>query len=84
METYEVIILCAVNLISFVIGAKIGQRSVNGREITFNPIKAIKNDIKDNKINKQEELRKRKIETMLDNIENYDGTGLGQKEIPKD
>ena len=48
MENYEVIILCAINLISFIVGAKIGQGSIKGREITFNPIKAIKNDLKEN------------------------------------
>lgn len=84
MENYEVIILCAINLISFIVGAKIGQGSIKDREITFNPIKAIKNDLKENKINKKEDLRRRKIETALENIENYNGTGLGQKEIPKD
>ena len=59
---------------------------VNGdkADITFNPVKAIKNDLKENKINKKEDLRRRKIETALENIENYNGTGLGQKEIPKD
>ena len=84
MENYEVIILCAINLISFAVGAKIGKCSIKGREITFNPVKAIKNDLKENKINKKEDLRRRKIETALENIENYNGTGLGQKEIPKD
>ncbi|MDD7755314.1 MAG: hypothetical protein PUJ51_12540 [Clostridiales bacterium] len=84
MENYEVIILCVINLISFAVGAKIGQGSIRGREITFNPVKAIKNDLKENKINKKEDLRRRKIETALENIENYNGTGLGQKEIPKD
>lgn len=84
MENYEVIMLCAINLISFAVGAKIGQGIIKGREITFNPVKAIKNDLKENKINKKEDLRRRKIETTLENIENYNGTGLGQKEIPKD
>ena len=84
MENYEVIILCAINLISFAVVAKIGHGRIRGREITFNPVKAIKNDLKENKINKKEDLRRRKIETALENIENYNGTGLGQKEIPKD
>ena len=84
MENYEVIILCAINLISFAVGAKIGQGSIRGREITFNPVKAIKNDLKENKINKKEDLRRRKIETALENKEKNNGTALAQKEIPKD
>ena len=84
MTVYEVIILCAFNLLSFIIGAKIGQVSIKGRDIKINPIKAIKEDIRENKIAKEDNLRKRKIDTMLQNIDKYDGTSLGQKEIPRD
>lgn len=84
MALYEVIILCAFNLISFIVGAKIGQSSVKGKDITLNPVKAIKQDIKENKINKEYDLKKKQIDTMLQNIDKYDGTGIGQKEIPKD
>ena len=39
----ETIILCLINLVSFVVGAKIGMDISNKKEITLNPIKAIKN-----------------------------------------
>lgn len=84
MNTTSVLLLCLFNLFSFVIGALIGQRSTKGKEIIINPIKAIKEDIRENKNNKQELLRKKQIETMLENIEKYDGSGIGQKQIPKD
>lgn len=84
MELYETLILCAFNLLSFVIGAKIGQASVKGRDIRINPVKAIKEDIRESKIAKEDNLKKRQIDTMLQNIDKYDGTSLGQKEIPKD
>lgn len=84
MTVYEVIILCAFNLLSFIIGAKIGQVSIKGRDIKINPIKAIKEDIRENKIAKADNLKKRQIDVMLQNIDKYDGTSLGQKEIPRD
>ena len=84
MDSIQMIIICVFNLLFFVVGAKIGQASARGREIRINPVKAIKEEIRDSKAAKEESLRKRKIDTMLQNIDSYDGTGLGQKQIPKD
>ena len=84
MKTIDLIIICGFNLFSFVMGAKIGQMIVKGKEIKVNPVNIIKDEIKENKMNKEESLRKRKFNTMWDNIEKYDGTGLGQKQIPRE
>lgn len=84
MNVLEVLCLCAFNLLSFVIGAKIGQLSAKNKDISLNPVKTIKEEIKESKITRKEDLKKRQIDTMLDNIDNYNGTGLGQKQIPKD
>lgn len=83
MQVYEVIILCAFNLISFIVGAKIGQSSAKGKDIKINPVKAIKDDIKETKVAKADSLKRKQIDTMLQNIDKYDGTGIGQTEIPK-
>lgn len=84
MGTLEVMLLMAFNMFSILIGIVLGQKLSKGREIKLNPVKAIKEEIKENKVAKEENLRKRKIDTMLQNIDSYDGTGLGQKQIPKD
>lgn len=84
METLDVIILCGINLLSFILGAKIGQESIRGKEIKVNPIKVIKDEIRESKTVKEDNLRKRQLETMLHNIDSYDGTGIGQKIIPKE
>lgn len=84
MTTIEVLLLCGFNLLSLIIGVIIGQKSTKGREITLNPVKAIKTEIKSNRETKEQELKKKKIDTMLKNIDNYDGSGLGQNEIPRD
>lgn len=75
----DVIILCFINLLSFVIGAKIGQ----GKNITLNPIKAVKESITEKKEKKIADLKDRQLKTTLENIDNYDGSGFGQKEIPR-
>ena len=84
MNTMEVLCLLAFNLFSILVGVIIGQKLSKGREIKLNPVKAIKEEIKDSKVSREENLRKRKIDTMLQNIDSYDGTGLGQKQIPRD
>ena len=84
MDAIQMVTLCAFNLLFFIVGAKIGQASAKGREIRINPVRAIKEEIKEVKAEKKESLRKRKVDTMLQNIDMYDGTGLGQKQIPKD
>ena len=83
MGTLEVMLLMAFNMFSILIGIVLGQKLSKGREIKLNPVKAIKEEIKESKVSKEENLRKRKIDTMLQNIDSYDGTGLGQKQIPK-
>ncbi|MCQ2087688.1 MAG: hypothetical protein MJZ37_06440 [Bacilli bacterium] len=71
-------LVCLTNVICFIIGAKVGQRATNNEPITFpNPVKAVE-EYRDNK--EQREFQEQ-INTMLENINNYDGTGLGQKDI---
>lgn len=81
MEGY---IYCGMCILSFVIGAMVGQRAQKGKDITINPVKVIKEEIKDSKEKKQEDLKIRQFNTMLKNIDNYDGSGMGQSEIPKE
>ena len=81
MEGY---IYCALCIISFVIGAIVGQSSRKGRDIVINPIKAIKESKNESRQKKEEDLRVKQFNTMLSNIDNYDGSGLGQTEIPKE
>lgn len=83
METIIIVavtgILC---IFSFIVGAKIGQTVSNKEEVklpSMNPVKII-NDIKENREAKKEIER---IKIIAENIDNYDGTGIGQKDVPK-
>lgn len=82
----ETIILCAIFgafiMYAFIKGIQIDQKiSNNGTVEIMNPIKIIKEHRTMSKANKDSEKEMKEIETMLENIDNYDGTGLGQKEI---
>ena len=82
MSLTDVIILMGFNLLSFVIGAKIGLNVSRKKDITLNPVKMVSDSIETHKEKKVANLEERKLKTMLENIDNYDGTGFGQKNIP--
>lgn len=62
----------------------VGVLSSLGRKINLNPIenykeyKEIKEQIRIN------DLEQRQVATMIENIDNYDGTSTGQKDIPNE
>ena len=68
------------NIACFVIGAAVGQKVVKGESIetpSVSPMKAYR----DRKAQKEAEAEKSKIDTILRNIDIYDGTGYGQEEV---
>lgn len=80
MQTIEVLCLCAFNVLSFVIGAKIGQKKSKGEEIKtpkINPMEIYREKKEKEEANKELE----KLDKVLRNIERYDGTEAGQEDI---
>ena len=47
----------------------------------FKPIKFMEKAKKPKKPSKEQVERQRKYDTIMDNLEAYDGTGIGQKEV---
>lgn len=76
----DIIIFGLFLLLAFYLGTKQNKNKTS----TINPVKVIKDKINETKENKEKELKSKQLETMLTNIDNYDGTGLGQKRIPKE
>ena len=81
METIILVVLMGgMNLLAFLIGARTAQKVDKGEEIklpSINPMETYKEHREKVEANKEQE----RFNTMLDNINNYDGTGLGQKDI---
>ena len=64
----------------FLIGAKVGQKVSKGEAIemhSVNPIKAVK----EHKEHKEAEMEQNKLDTIMRNIERYDGTSRGQEDV---
>lgn len=81
MEFWELVIIVILNILSFTIGARIGQKIVKGQEVKIipSPIQVI-NELKEEK-NQAKEQERNKV--IAENIDNYDGTSIGQKDVPK-
>lgn len=84
MTIYEVVTLELINILCMVIGVRIGQKVAKKQDVVINPIASIKKEIKEEKETKKQELKQRQVDAMLYNIDNYDGSGLGQRDIPKE
>lgn len=81
MEALTFAVMCLSNIACTIIGAKIGQQTAKGEEIelpSVNPVEAYKK----HEAKREAEAEQSKKDTILANIEAYDGTPYGQKDIP--
>ena len=81
MEVLLLLVMGAVNILCFIIGAKVGQAVVKGEKVempTVNPLTLYR----EHKDKREAEREQDKIEAVMRNIESYDGTGRGQEDIP--
>lgn len=80
MEVLLLAVMGITNIMCFLIGAKVGQAVTNGKEVELpNPVKAIK----EHQEHKKARIEQEKADVILQNIESYNGTSAGQKEVPR-
>ena len=81
MEAIGILTVCTLlNVVCFLIGAKVGQKVDKGEDIelpSVNPMKTYR----DAQERKQAEREADKLDRILQNIEAYDGTSIGQKDV---
>ena len=66
----------------FIIGAQVGQKASKGEKVempNLNPFKAYRNM----ESKKSVERKQAQIDVIMQNIETYNGTSKGQKDVPK-
>jgi hypothetical protein len=79
MEILFAVVLTASNILCFLVGAKTGQKVSKGEEIKLpNPAETYR------ETQEMREAKKKQAEfdTILRNIDNYDGTPYGQEDVP--
>ncbi len=81
METAILILLIGtLNIVCFFIGAKVGQKAAKGEPIetpSFHPVRAYREE----QSKKEAEREQSKFNLIMENIDIYDGTGAGQKDV---
>lgn len=80
----EIMIISALSIVlifsAFITGLHYGSKVKNNDPIEMpNPIKEIKKHVEKKENNKETGI----MEANLRNIESYDGTGIGQEDIPR-
>ena len=81
MEAITVAVTGLMCLICFITGAKIGQAVSKGEKIetpTVNPMQMVK----DHRAKKEAEMEQNRLDTIMRNIESYDGTARAQEDVP--
>lgn len=82
MEILLMLIFSVSNIVCFVVGAKVGQKVSKGETIetpNLNPVKAYH----EYQSQKEADRKQNRLDAIMRNIENYDGTGIGQEDVPR-
>lgn len=82
MEILLLLVAGAINVLCFLIGAKTGQKVSKGEPVeipTLNPIEAVREHNSRREAEKQQDRN----EIIIQNIDTYDGSSWGQKEVPR-
>lgn len=80
MEALLLIVMGAVNIACFMIGARVGQQTAKGEKVelpTINPMEAYR----EKEAKKEAQREQDRLDAIIRNIENYDGTGEGQEDV---
>ena len=81
MEVLLLIVMASANVFCLLLGAKVGQAVKNGEKVempSLDPLKAIR----EHESRKEAQKEQDRLDTILRNIEGYDGTNRGQEEVP--
>ncbi len=82
MDILLIAVTGILNVLCFFIGAKVGNTVAKGKEITLPQVNPMEIH-KQRQEKRQAEEEKNKYDAILRNIERYDGTGMGQEQIPR-
>lgn len=80
MEILTILVVGTLNVVCFLIGAKVGQKVVKGEAIelpSLNPMSAYR----EHQDKREQERVQERVDTIRQNIDAYDGTGNGQKDV---
>ena len=80
MEVITILSTGFLCIVCFIIGAKVGQTIVKGEKVempNLDPFKAYR----EREARKENKIKQDKLNTVLRNIDRYDGTSKGQEDV---
>ena len=80
MEVLLLAVFSLSNILCFVIGARVGQKVSKGEEVELPKVDPM-NIVREHRARKEEQMEQDRMNTILRNIDNYDGTPNGQEEV---
>lgn len=84
METLLIILaIGALCIACFFVGASVGQKVSKGEPVEIPKVDPMK-PIREHQDRKQARAEQDRYDAILRNIENYDGTEAGQKDVPRE
>lgn len=82
MELIEIIVILLFNLLSLIVGTKLGQKVTRGEDIEL-PVKSPLNALDEFNIRRELKKEEKILKTIESNIDVYDGTPNRQQDIPR-
>ena len=82
MEVLIIAVMGAVCITCFMVGAMVGQAVARDEKVelpSIDPLKAVR----EHQAKKREDMEQDRIDTIMRNIESYDGTGSKQEDVPR-
>lgn len=82
MEIILVVLVGTLCIVCFLIGAKVGQQVANGEPVEVklpDPIEKIR----EHREKKQAEEEQKRMDVIYQNLETYNGTEIGQRDVPR-
>ena len=80
----EVLLILAIGFVCmacFLMGARVGQAVSKGEEVKLPTTPLL--SAKERQTKQEAEFEQDRLNTILQNIDRYDGTSAGQKEVPR-
>jgi hypothetical protein len=79
MEVLLLLVMGVMNIACFMIGVNVRQKVDKGEEVRLpSPMDAVRAQQE----RKEAEIEKSRMDAILRNIDNYDGTASGQEDVP--
>lgn len=82
MDVLALAVFGAVNIFCFMIGAKVGQAVSKGEKVEMPKVSPME-AIREYQNKREAEREQDRIGVIMNNIDSYDGTSNGQRDVPK-